>query len=144
MQNLPHEETLVTAKPGVKSGAKDEANEKTLATVRSREKHKVKDMQPEESLAKKRKKDCGETTTSSFSVNTLLSNIETSRNTDDVDVVPKRKVPQAPQIKSALIKTVSASAPVKDIRVTRKKGVETKPSKPLALEELYHVVSINV
>ncbi|CAB4007144.1 Hypothetical predicted protein, partial [Paramuricea clavata] len=133
-KDLQHEETRVG------SELKNSPNEETLATVKSRDKHGVKDILPKESMAKKRKINGGEMATSGFSVGTLLSNIKTSRNTDNVDVMPKRKVAQVPQIKASLIKTVNAPVPVKQSPVTNKKPVETKPSKPLTMEELYHVI----
>lgn len=136
-KDLQHEETRV------RSELKNSPNEETLATVKSRNKHGVKDILPKESMAKKRKINGGEMATSSFSVGPLLSNIKTSRNTDNVDVMPKRKVAQVPQIKASLIKTVNAPVSVKQSPVTNKKPVETKPSKPLTMEELYHVVIID-
>ena len=116
-----------------------------LNPVSTREKRKLTDVQPEELVAKKQKNDTGNVaaTIRNLPVDNLRTNPNTSRNTDSVNTLVKRKVAQTFQ-KSSSIKTVNAPDPVKTIPVTRMNPVETKPSKPLTMEELYYVVMINV
>ena len=134
--NLHQDVTHPLSKTSVESEVKSEP---------AREKHKLKDVQPQISITKKRKDETFKGTTNSidFSADNLRSNLETTRNADNANVMAKPKVAKTSQ-NSSLVKTVSAPVPVKNVPVARQKPVETKPSKPLTMEELYYTVIINV
>ena len=134
--NLHQDVTHPLSKTSVESEVKSEP---------AREKHKLKDVQPQESITKKRKDETSKGTTNSidFSADNLRSNLETTQNADNANVMAKPKVAKTSQ-NSSLVKTVNAPVPVKNVPVARQKPVETKPSKPLTMEELYYTVIINV
>ena len=134
--NLHQDVTHPLSKTSVESEVKSEP---------AREKHKLKDVQPQISITKKQKGETFKGTTNSidFSADNLRSNLETTQNADNANVMAKPKVAKTSQ-NSSLVKTVSAPVPVKNVPVARQKPVETKPSKPLTMEGLYYTVIINV
>lgn len=82
-----------------------------------------------------------EVISTSFPVNAVLPEPRTTRDAERKNILPAGKIAQPLQVKSSLSNIAKAPLSTND-SVKRMKTVETKPSKPLAVEELYYMVNI--
>ena len=138
--NVLQDEKIVPSED--QSEVEDSQHEQALATVIPGIKHELKEVKNTESIASKRTKDSELKTNSSFAVEAALSEPRTTRDTEKQNILPTGKIAQPLQVKSALINTANAPLSTNESHLKRMKTVETKPSKPLAIEELYYMVII--
>lgn len=120
----------------------DSQREETLASIIPGIEHELKEVKNTESIANKQTKDSELITNNSFVVEAALSEPRTTRDTERKNILPTGKITQPLQVKSSLINTANAHLSSNESHVKRMKTVETKPSKPLAIEELYYMVII--
>ena len=119
--------------------------------VESQDKYQMEDSLHIESLAseipgmqhelKEVQETDNEVISTSFPVNALLPEPRTTRDAERKNILPTGKIAQPSQVKSSLSNIAKAPLSTND-SVKRMKTVETKPSKPLAVEELYYMVNI--
>ena len=118
-------------------------HEETVFTKKSQLKENLENIEPVKSIEDKLMKPDMKLGTSVSSAGLAQSKRTQPQNPCKTGVIPSGRRVETAAKKSSFVSQVVRPVPDKNSEVKRKKETETKPSKPLTIEELFYEVSIS-